>query len=325
MDEIVKSYYGISPANVRYDNSLAPNAKLLYIEFTALSNEKGYCWATNKYFADLYHVSIRSISTWINQLKKSGHIKVDIIYRENTKEVKARHIYIANPIEEKFHTSPQNVPYPIEEKFPGNSISINNINYKEEKPLLKLLPTQQETNSTFYIENTLHSLELYYKNAVIAICNANDDPMPSKYSDFKNDLRAWKKLEPTPELVETIKTHFENIALSARRAERFKEWQTWEVFFKDSEDWDDSDEIKERMKRNIFIPYIKRFDRYLADRDWLNVYLKLQEPFWFYMTPVMVEPLQKDLAKAGIKMELIKDLDYEIATRKELKQKSFLK
>ena len=41
------------------------------------------------------------------------------------------------------------------------------------------------------------------------------------------------------------------------------------------------------------------------------------------MTDVMIEPLKRDLVKACIKMELIKDLDYELVTKKEIKQLSF--
>ena len=108
-----QSYYAIIPANVRYDKNLTPNAKLLYGEITALCNEKGYCWAENKYFADLYGVSLKSISVWINSLVDNGYIQSEIIYKENSKEIYARQLTIAIPPlwkkssippEEIFHT-----------------------------------------------------------------------------------------------------------------------------------------------------------------------------------------------------------------------------
>jgi len=221
------------------------------------------------------------------------------------------------------NTSPQNVntPSPQNVKYIDNSIIDNKLE-KKEQPLLKLAPTQQEKNSTYYIENTLLALEDCYKNAVIAIYNTNDDPLPSKFTDFKNDLRAWKKLEPYPELIDIIRTHLENIMLSARRSERFKEWQTWEEFFKDSAAWEGSDDINSRLKYNVFVPYIKRFDRYLQDHDWENVYLTLQETFWGKVSKQTIKPTTESLSKAGIKMELIEDLDYEIVSKKEFNQMS---
>ena len=118
--EVNKSYYAILPASVRYDKRLTPNAKLLYSEITALCNEKGYCWATNKYFADLYGVSTVSISKWISKLCELGYLSSEIIYKNGTKEILSRYLTIVGEgIKEKFKT-------PIKEKFKDNTTSINN-------------------------------------------------------------------------------------------------------------------------------------------------------------------------------------------------------
>lgn len=94
--ELKKSYYAIIPAEVRYDEELPPNAKLLYGEITSLCNEKGYCWATNQYFADLYKVSKITVSRWISTLYKKGYIAIETLYKEGTKEIIERHLYIVN-------------------------------------------------------------------------------------------------------------------------------------------------------------------------------------------------------------------------------------
>ena len=74
------SYYANIPANVRYSD-LKPNAKLLYGEITALSNKEGYCFATNRYFAELYGVTKNTVSLWVSQLNNKGFISVTLIKR----------------------------------------------------------------------------------------------------------------------------------------------------------------------------------------------------------------------------------------------------
>ena len=132
MEEQQKAYYAIIPANVRYDKDLVPNAKLLYGEITALCNEKGYCWATNQYFAELYNVSDRTIKNWISQLVDKGYIQRSVKYREGTKEIEQRKLFIGS--ENNFTTLGNYVPdpkennftTPSEKKFPVNNTIINN-------------------------------------------------------------------------------------------------------------------------------------------------------------------------------------------------------
>lgn len=98
MEEQQKSYYAIIPANVRYDKDLAPNAKLLYGEITALCNEKGYCWASNQYFAELYGVSVLSVKRWVNSLVNKGYVYRTLTYKPNSKEVDKRILSIDSSI-----------------------------------------------------------------------------------------------------------------------------------------------------------------------------------------------------------------------------------
>lgn len=72
------NYYAIITAEVRYAPNLTANAKLLYAEITALANKSGACWASNKYFAELYNVKERAISDWVRQLEVGGFVVVKI-------------------------------------------------------------------------------------------------------------------------------------------------------------------------------------------------------------------------------------------------------
>jgi hypothetical protein len=128
------SYYAIIPASVRYDDTLCPNAKLLYGEITALCNKEGRCWAGNAYFANLYGVSKVSISKWVRQLVDAGFIQSEIQYAEGSKEILNRYITLINEgSKEKFSTPQRKVNDPIKEKFKDNNtvntttnITINN-------------------------------------------------------------------------------------------------------------------------------------------------------------------------------------------------------
>lgn len=171
-----KGYYAIIPANVRYDKRLTAPAKLLYGEITALCNQKGCCWARNSYFADLYGVSKRSISTWISQLIEYGYIFSEITYKNGTKEVEHRFLKLHNdpvnmdsiPGEEIFMGVGENLPAPGEEIFmgvespavsgtkheepffsPNNTINNTSNNIKKEEPQKKPLNKYEQIIDTY--------------------------------------------------------------------------------------------------------------------------------------------------------------------------------
>lgn len=88
------AYYAVIPANVRYDKRLCPSARLLYGEITALANSRGYCYATNGYFSDLYEVAPTTVSEWVSQLVNAKHVKVQ-------QTPTGRRIYLRVPLREK--------------------------------------------------------------------------------------------------------------------------------------------------------------------------------------------------------------------------------
>ena len=136
------NYYGILPANVRYDKELKPMEKILFTEISSLTSKEGYCYAKNSYFAELYDVHKNTVGNWINNLVKRGYLKSVIIYEKGTKNIQERRLYITTPTNEKTDTSinkkidtcqsknlegiNKKIDTPINEKIEDNNTSINN-------------------------------------------------------------------------------------------------------------------------------------------------------------------------------------------------------
>ena len=125
------NYYAVIPAEVRYDPELRANEKLLYGEITALSQKTGECWATNKYFSELYNVKLNAIATWIRHLKEKQYIDINYIYEG--KEIKKRYIKIGGIQKDSTPSYSKRYEGGIQKDI-ENNININNtrINNKEE-------------------------------------------------------------------------------------------------------------------------------------------------------------------------------------------------
>ena len=114
------NYYGILPAKVRYDKNLSGMAKLLYCEITALSNATGVCFASNKYFAELYDIEPRHVQRIIKQLKDTGYITVSIT-------AKKREICITDRVTNMSCEGDKNVVAEGDKNVTHNNTSNNNI------------------------------------------------------------------------------------------------------------------------------------------------------------------------------------------------------
>jgi len=123
------NYYAIIPADVRYCKELKPIERLLYAEITCLTNNKGYCWATNDYFSRLFEISNRSVSRHINQLKTLEFISV-VMTRDKTSKVEKRTIKLKKEDIDKTVVPPrQNCPPPLDRTVQYN----NKLNNKKEE------------------------------------------------------------------------------------------------------------------------------------------------------------------------------------------------
>ena len=125
MEDEKPSYYSIITADVRYDERLKPNEKLLYSEITALSNKYGYCTATNSYFSKLYRADKSTVSRWVSHLEKCGYVQVE--QTRNGKQIVQRKIYpVATPLlTKKSIPYAQKDQYPIDKKVKGNITRVN--------------------------------------------------------------------------------------------------------------------------------------------------------------------------------------------------------
>ncbi|QDP49764.1 MAG: hypothetical protein Unbinned6284contig1004_33 [Prokaryotic dsDNA virus sp.] len=170
------TYYGIMPANVRYDRNITSSAKLLYVEITALTNMNGKCTASSNYFADLYGVSRVTIQKWLKELEKNQYINREVIYKQGSKEIDTRYITIVNnPCKEKLTTPSKEKLTDNNTAKADNNINItysNKLNKKEEFILSKENHLQQPLREWLQYRKKLEDVnqwEFQYKK--LKSCN----------------------------------------------------------------------------------------------------------------------------------------------------------
>lgn len=195
---------------MRYDNTLTDKAKILYGTITAYCDKKGYCWATNKDFAEQYKCTIQYIIKLIKSLENNNHIKVE-------RTSNSRKIYINN-LDKRKKTSAyseknvigglNNLFFQTKQKDTHNNIK-NNINNNNGFANVKTVCSFDEKIKIYDIIEKIIDLyfdiyEEYKFNRHPALTAENKLKVQTKLSafideydwgnGFDNDLELWKDM-----------------------------------------------------------------------------------------------------------------------------------
>ncbi len=206
--EAVRSnFYAIIPANVRYNKELEPNAKLLYGEVTALCNEKGYCWANNGYFAQLYGVDERTIRRWLQALKEKNFIDIEL---EKQGMETTRKIWLPRKIMEgqkcpprtdkNVRTIGQNCPPRQDKNVLHNNTLLNNTKKQQQQSHLECKEEPVSAAVSFY--KCLEEIDIP-KEEKAWISQQHDEQTVSRAVAYSKHMQLQKKIKTT--LVQTIK------------------------------------------------------------------------------------------------------------------------
>lgn len=80
------------PAEILLNEDLSDKEKIILSMVLYLSEEKGSCFASNKYIANIVNVTHERVSKIISSLKDKGYVSVKLKYKTDSKEIEKRQI-----------------------------------------------------------------------------------------------------------------------------------------------------------------------------------------------------------------------------------------
>lgn len=202
MDEVRPGYYAIIPADVRYDDQIPANAKLLYGEISALIGAEGYCYASNQYFAGLYGMAEETIARLVTKLEKAGYIK-RVLERDRVGQVSRRKLYLSvsmpeiHPVDEKINLDGQKNQVVLDEKVKDTNLSkTNNTPYSPPEGTPSRKKSKRECKSAAdTLPERFEGFWLFYRTHM---------PEGSSAGNRQKAIRAWDKLAPDDTLATTM-------------------------------------------------------------------------------------------------------------------------
>lgn len=139
---MLRDFKGIwIPKELWLNKELTIMEKIFLIEIDSLDNKEG-CFATNRYFAEFFDMSIPSCSRIINSLKEKEYIDINI--ELDGKQVKKRTIKVTRGGILKMRGGGKKTKYPPFGNEKGNNTVVNNTIKKE--PLTPSSKTEKQFN-----------------------------------------------------------------------------------------------------------------------------------------------------------------------------------
>ena len=183
-------FFAVIPATVRYDRTLPQGAKLLYGEIAALCNKKGYCWARNAYFAQLYETSERTVIGWIQRLRDAGHVSVSFEFFPGSRKIRNRYISLAGKSAGRIGDSETRGPPPrnavvVKKSSPPDAVVMKKSSPPDAVVVKKSSPPSGEKN--FLGNNT------FINNTATAAAARGDSPEPPCAGERRSAAAAVSK------------------------------------------------------------------------------------------------------------------------------------
>ena len=158
----------------------------MFSEISALTNKTGECWASNKYFAEVFDQSERTLTRSISTLKELGYVQLKLEF--DGKAITKRTIFIVKPLDKNVSTPiDKNVYPPIDKNGEYNTTSKTN-------------------NTSININRDIEDFTVFWKSLLGRKKNKND--ALKAYLKIDCDLTADKLAEKFNQLLQTREEKF---------------------------------------------------------------------------------------------------------------------
>ena len=206
----MKNGYSICLNEWVLDKDIKNELGLLCI-ISSLCAEKGFCYATNKYFSELFELPEQTISRKIKLLEEKGYITID--YKKRGCEIKERYIRLTKLLTDDY----QNCESTINKNVKENNIN-NNIYSSSSNKIIETIENEFGTLSPLMYEQVYTIIDEYDGELIIEAikeCSLKNkrfikylngilknwkDNNINNYNDLKVYYDGFNKEEPAQEL-----------------------------------------------------------------------------------------------------------------------------